>query len=146
MSLEATAPRIKRRVPKVVPGGATSNTQFVAPRNKVPSDDNELTTSPLDQFGEMGVIGDATIQVGGQTYTANEIARFDYGPKPQKLRPVSNLRHFLVRPELGTCSTRRKEFFLDAMMTGQRPSGLAVIWRLCCLDLDQRDVDPVQVT
>jgi len=62
--------------------------------------------------------GDATIQVGGQTYSANEIARFDYGPKPQKLRPVSNLRHFLVRPELGTCSTRRKEFLLDAMMTG----------------------------
>jgi hypothetical protein len=27
--------------------------------------------------------GDATIQVGRQTYTANEIARFDYGPKPQ---------------------------------------------------------------
>ena len=45
--------------------------------------------------------GDATIQVGAQTYSANEIARFDYGPKPQKLRPVSNLRHFLVRPDLG---------------------------------------------
>jgi hypothetical protein len=27
--------------------------------------------------------GDATIQVGRETYTANEIARFDYGPKPQ---------------------------------------------------------------
>ena len=27
--------------------------------------------------------GDATIQIGRRTYTANEIARFDYGPKPQ---------------------------------------------------------------
>src|SRR6516225_52403 len=27
-----------------------------------------------------------------------------------------------------------------------RPSGLAVIWRLCCLDLDQCDVDPMQLT
>jgi hypothetical protein len=61
--------------------------------------------------------GNATIQVGGQTYTANEIAGSITDPSP-KLRPVSNLRHFLVRPDLGTCSTRRKEFLLDAMMTG----------------------------
>ena len=28
--------------------------------------------------------GDATIQIGGQTYTANEIARFEYGPNPRR--------------------------------------------------------------
>ena len=27
--------------------------------------------------------GDATIHIGSRTYTANEIARFNYGPKPR---------------------------------------------------------------
>ena len=33
------------------------------------------------------------------------------------------------------------EFAWDA-----KPSDLTVIWRLCCLDLDQCDVDPMQLT
>jgi hypothetical protein len=28
--------------------------------------------------------GDATIQIGSRTYTANEVARFDYGPKSER--------------------------------------------------------------